>query len=549
MLVDTEVESAGCGKAAAPSSSKSRDLTACLRALLDTAQDLLAEPLRPVSENHAGYIEGVSVDTHGNVWVVGWLKRSLGHEFPVVIVDRRKYAGAMSVMCYEREDLPADAHAMIGVLQTDWRPNLESADIFLFLGEQVSAFLRAVRPLRFMDGKAVVDLIAGAQSSITEGRVRALQSLLLGAGSWLPDTARIAGFTVEASVDEILALPGFGCLVQGWVVSPAKPVSRISMRLGEKVLHPAVGSLSFRPRPDLVSVYPQAPYLLQRAGFIVALEGAISSEDLANPVLKVHFADGTSSNFSVDHKVMRRIGHAVPADEVLRLYPGLAQETFFGRFAAALTADVTAQLSQVHTVLPCEPSDRCLVAALPANYSDATLLANEIALRLSTSAAPPAVTLLADWSHERTKLPLLAEVIRARTGRSCGVFLVERADKPLWALPRILTLLGCSRFFFLAADAFPNHEAWAAAMAALGGEEPEPLALRMRDADRLAGFVWNSKAFGAWSRRGLPLGARHGDTLARQAKWLTGTAISVGGPAGVEQVLDEVDNLTMVMST
>ena len=279
------------------------DFAARLHVLMNTACDFLAEPLRPLSENHAGYIEGISVDTEGNVWIVGWILRSLGHEFAVVIADNRKTVGAVSVMCYDRDDLPANAHAMTGLLRTDWRPNPESPDIFVFVVPGMKAHLRTIRPLKLINGKAIVEHIAQVQPTVTEGRVMALQSVLLGASSWLPDTARITGFTIEASVDEILILPDFGCLVQGWVISPAKPVCGLSLRLGERVLNSIPGSLSFRPRLDLVSVYPHASHLLRRAGFVVALEGPVGIHDLANPALKIHLVDGTSSNISLDPKV------------------------------------------------------------------------------------------------------------------------------------------------------------------------------------------------------------------------------------------------------
>ena len=206
------------------------------------------------------------------------------------------------------------------------------------------------------------------------------------------------------------------------------------------------------------------------------------------------------------------------------------------------------KFSKVHTILPGEPCEVCMVAALPANPSDARLLVHDIALRLGFSSARPAVALLADWNHDRTKLPILAQVLETQTGRPCGVFVIERADKPLWALPRVLAALECRRFFFLTAGSFPDNEAWDAALAALAVDDPELHALRTRDGDGVAGFVWNSREFCSWSRSGLAVGARHTGSLADIAHWLAGTATFLDGDADTEQVLDDVDNLTMVMS-
>lgn len=521
------------------------DLRMRLKALADGVEGLLNEPLQPRSEHCCGYIETISVDPDGDVWVTGWLQESLGHEFGVVIVDRCKYVGGISMVCYDRDDLPSGTNAIIGVIQTSWCPDHNVADAFFFCGSDGKLFLRTVSPLEHLDDRGVAVRFSEVRVRITRGHVVALQSLLLGVNRWSPDTISAAGFSVEAAVDELLVLPGFGCLARGWVISPSKPISELSLRLGQRILRPAVGSLSLLPRPDLIAVYPQAPRLLDRAGFIVALEGAVSSEDLTNPILKVHFADGNSINVRVDPKAMRRMGHAVPISEALRLYPALVRETFFGRFATAMRADIVSRLRQVTVITPCTPSSRWIVAALPASYSDARLLVDEITVQVAAADRAPQVLLLADWSHDRTKLPLLAEVVTSGTGRQCGIYLIEQVDKPFWALPHILASLGCLRFFFLASNAFPNRTAWKGALAALNADDLGLRAMRMHNDDRLAGFVWLTREFEVWSRTRLPIGVRHAAGLTRKVSWLPGVAISSVGTGPADQLLEEADNFCL----
>ncbi len=527
------------------------DLRMRLKALTDSVEGLLSEPLHPRSEYCCGYIESISVDPDGDVWVIGWLHGSLGHEFGVVIVDRSKYVGGISMVCYDRDDLPAGTNGIIGVIQTGWCPDNKVADVFFFCGPDGKLFLRSASPLEHLDDRGVALRFSQVQAGITRGHVVALQSLLLGINRWSPDTVSFAGFSVEAAIDELLVLPGFGCLARGWVISPTKPISELSLRLGQRILRPAVGSLSLLPRPDLIAVYPQAPRLLDRAGFIVALEGAVTSEDLTNPILKVHFADGNSVNVRVDPRAMRRLGHAVPISEALRLYPALVRETFFGRFASTMRTDIVSRLRQVTVITPCTPSPRWLVAALPGSYSDARLLVDEITVQLAAAERAPQVLLLADWSHDRTKLPLLAEVVTSRTGRQCGIYLIEQVDKPFWALPHILALLGCLRFFFLASNAFPNRTAWKGALAALNADDQGLKAMRMQDDDRLAGFVWLTRDFDIWSRTRLPIGARHAAGLTRKVNWLPGVALSTVGLGPADQLLEEADNrcLTKLQNT
>ncbi|TDH60005.1 hypothetical protein E2C06_24330 [Dankookia rubra] len=510
--------------------------------LQDQAKELLGEPLRPQSDNFAGYIEAVTVDSAGHIWVAGWIRRSLGCQFSVVIADRQKYAGAMSVICYDRADLAPGDQAMFGIICTDWRPSSDTDEVFLFLGPELKPFLRAVRPLPKLGGELLTERFAEARLNHTQGQADALQALLLDAQNWLPKTAQIAGFTVEAAVEELLVLPGFGSLVQGWVVSPAKPVAQFSLRLGQRVLRGVPGSLSLRPRPDLATAYPRTPRLLERAGFTVVTRGVLYSEDITHPVLKVHFEDGTSVNVSIDANAVRRIGHAVPVDDVLRLYPGIAAEEFFEDFANALRADTIKRLRSVVMVKSPEQNQRYVIVAVPSHSSDAYLLADGVARHVSSEGEACSVMLMADQSCDRGQLPVLADAIEAQTGRRCGVCLVEQADKPLWALPAVLAATGAERFLFMAKDVFLDQLSWRAVLTGLKAEGDALLSLRYRDGGTPAAFVWTKKAFDAWSHTTKhPLGIRHCAGLTDKAISLPGYARTAVALLPSNRLFENVD--------
>ncbi len=523
-------------------------LLADLQRLAEEARPLQEKALRASADNLAGYIETVALDDAGRVWVMGWIRHGLPTEFPVVLADRRRHAGGMAVFCFPRADLPQDGHAFIGLVASDWKPT-PGVDLYCFPAPGLSLFLRGVKPLAVVDSRVISEHIAHALPAASAGRGKALQSLLQRAGDWSPHSPR-AGFAMKASVDRLLVLPGFGAFAEGWVLSPSKPVIDFSVRLGGKVLRGVPGSLVRRARPDISVVGGHTPLLLERAGFTVALEGELTSADLLDPLLKAHFADESSANVPVDPETVRRIGHAVPVDDVLLCYPGLAEESFFPRFAAALRQDLVASLAQVALIAPPAPALRLVVAAMPAHPSDARLLVEELALALRRCATPPAVLLLADGGTSRAELPVLARTLAEASGQRCGIALVEQADRPLWALPEVLRAAGSLHFLLLAQHAFPCRAGWDAALASLAGPEEAPQALRHAGPGGLAALRWTRAGLQHWLGHHSPaLGQAHADALLAQATPLPGSALSALAGQGGGRVLAAVDRLDATRPT
>ncbi len=522
--------------------AESTALLAGMQHLVEQARPLQEKSLRASAENLAGYIENVALDDRGRVWVMGWIRRGLPTELPVVLAERRRHAGAMAYFAFPRADLPQDAVAFIGVITSDWRPS-PAVDLYCFLAPELNLYLRGVRPLGIVDAKVIGDHVAQALPQVSAGRSKELRALLQQAGDWTPHSPR-AGFAMKASVDRVLVLPGFGAFVEGWVLSPSKPVIGFSLRLGGKVLRGVPGSLVRRARPDIAVVGGHTPLLLERAGFTMALEGPLESIDLVEPVLKAHFADDSSANVPVDPDTLRRIGHAVPVDDVLLCYPGLADEAFFPAFAAALRQDMVASLSQVSVIAAPTEALRLVVAAVPAHPSDARLMVEDLALALRRSDSPPAVLLLADPGTSRAELPVLARAVAEASGQRCGIALVEQAAKPLWALPHLLDLAGSQHFLLLAQHAFPCRAGWDAALGSLAQDEEAPHALHQSGAGGLAALRWTRTGLQHWLDNHPPaLGQAHADALLAQAVPLPGSALSAQASRGGAQVLAAIDDL------
>ncbi len=522
------------------------DLRSLLESLTQAATELVTQPLRPVSDNLAGYVESIWAERPGAVWLTGWVRRDVGQEFPVVLADRRKYAGAMALACYERADLPANAHAFVGLLQTDWQPSAETTDVFLFIGPELTQFVRSVSPLRLQDGAGFAAEFNRVQALCHAGRVGGLRGAMLSGRSWLPETAALSGATVQAAVDEILALPGFGCFIHGWLLSPTKRLVRLSVKLADRVLHSVPGSLYFLPRPDLAAAAPKMPGLLDRAGFVAVMTGMLQPEDLAAPVLKAWFSDGTSVNFLLEPQVVRRLGHAVPYEAALNFYPALMNESFFADFAGAVRDEMTGRLAASQSLGVAAQAERYIIAILPPHPSDARLMVDQLALNLRGRDPLPAVALVAEQGMARAQLPLMADWVRATTGAPCALFTVDDTSKPFLALPAILDRLGAKRFMVVGNGAFPDAAAWSGSLDTLMGAEETLAVLAATNGAALAGMVWTVDRFRAHlAKAGLPVGSTHGQAFLGMAARVAGKARMTALGGKLDQMLETVDAAAM----
>lgn len=471
------------------------------------AQTLMGTQLRPVAANLRGFIESVAVDASGILWVCGWLARDQPLEFAGLLFDGRKHPAAVSLTSFPRSDLPAQAHAVFGAILTDWRPPAGEFELYLFFGEALAFFQRGMKPVRVLAPGAAMEQFEQIRGSCDRATALPLQRMITSAESWLPETAR-AGGNAQASVDRILLVPGFGAFVEGWALSPTKRIAGFAMKFGETVLRADPLATYHKPRHDLGDTFPDIGPLIERIGFVAALRGAVDVEDAGEPILKLVFADGTSANQLVPARVMRRIGHSAAPEAVLALFPSLRHEAFFGDFARALQADAAARLGG------CEPwrvapAPRAVVLAVPADRSDAFLLAEELG---RAGIADAGLVLLAERGGIRPEILAIFAGLEASLGVPCSLFFIEDARQALRALPPALRAIGAARFLFLGPGVFLAPAGWRAALAALDTDGLQGLDLGEGQPPGADGFAWTTAGLAALLPR-LPvfLGGRHGD--------------------------------------
>ncbi len=507
------------------------DLLRHLDHLRSESTRLLDTPLQARGEFHQGFIEMAAPDETGLAWISGWMPRSLPLEFAAVLLDRRKIPAAVALTAYPREDLPPDAHAVVGVLRADWQPSGPDAELFLFFGEGLRLHLRGVTPLQVVGPPDAIRHFEGVRAKCTGALTASLMRLITSAESWVPETGNAAGFPSFAAVDRLLVLPGFGCIAGGWAMSPVKQVARFALRCGGRVLHADPSATYRRPRPDLLESFPGCGGgMTDGAGFVAVFRGPIIAAEFVDPILKVVFADGTSTNHAVPAPVLGRIGHSA-MDEVLGLLPSLPYEAFFPEFALAMGRDVAARLG---TVDPWRvaPTPHAVVVALPRDRSDLFLVLEEIRHLAGGLPAAAGFVFLAERGAARADA--LALFVGLSEGLGLGVpmslFLVDDVEQALHLAGDALAAVGADRFLFVGTGVVLSAEGWRAALAALaavGPDDPGPRVLRVtsdavasprREEDPADVFAWSAERF----RAVLPdlptfLGGRHGDNGFRAA--------------------------------
>jgi hypothetical protein len=439
---------------------------------LRAAADILAEEaLRPLPENLQGYIETVAVDTTGQVWFMGWMKRGHVQEFSAVVVERRKYAAAVAVMSYGRDDLPQDSCGIVGLISSSWRPSSATADMHVFFGNGGRFHLRSHAPLRIVTSSELVNEYEGVRDRcFGQGRAIALQRMLTALENWLPTRTAAQWFATECSIDRILLVPGLGCLVEGWVMSPMKRIEGLRLRVGASVMSADPESLYWKPRPDLLSAFPGSERMVDRAGFVGLFAGDAEPEDFADPVLKVIFQGGSSANWSINANVFRRLGHSASVEDALLFFPALQDEEFFPRFAeAAIRAERAAMNPPV--ALSIARSRRAMVFVLPEDRCDLFLLFEELAQQCRTGGGIEAVAFIAASKSNRSDALWLFREFQATHGAqhniACSLLVIDDAAQAFALLPEILRDIGANRFLFVGAGVFLRPAGWQRARQAL----------------------------------------------------------------------------------
>lgn len=501
-----------------PALASTADLELLLDDLRANASALAEQALKPLPENLQGYIETLAIDTSGQVWMVGWMRRGHLTEFAAVISERRKIPAAVAVMTYSRDDLPADACGVIGLISSTWRPTSTTSEFYMFFGGGGRFHLRANVPLRLITPtELVAEYEQVRERSLGEGRAIALQRMLTSLENWLPTRSTAQAYATETSIDRVLLVPGLGCLVEGWVISPMKRVDGLRLRIGGAIMTAAPEATYWKPRPDLLSAFPGSEALVRRAGFVGLFAGDAEPDDFAEPVFKVVFQGGTTANWAVPPKVFRRLGHSAKLEDALQFFPALLEEYFFPRFADAA---IRAQRTAINPPVPMHvmQTRRALVAVLPEDRCDLFLQFEELHHHCQPGSGIDGVAFVA--SNNRSDALWMFREFQRHHDLPCSLLAIDEAAHAFTLLPDILRAIGANRFLFLGPGVFLTDLGWRHAGQVLRGVGPDLVFFGLEsenfelreaaDAVSARAFAWTTAQFLRWSLSAAPfLGGFH----------------------------------------
>ncbi len=454
------------------------DLDLLLESLCMGAASLAEKVLRPIPEGLQGYIETLAVDPTGKVWFMGWMKKGHLHEFSAVIVERQKSPAALAVMNYGRDDLPQDCCGLVGLMSSAWRPSSATTELHLFFGSAGKFHLKSHAPLRIIPVAELVAEYEGVRDRcFGDSRTVVLQRMLASLKNWIPTRSIAQNFATDMSVDRILLVPGLGCLVEGWVMSPIKRVEALRLRVGGAVMLADPDSLYWKPRPDLLAAFPGAAAMIARAGFVGLFTGDAEPEDFSEPTLKIIFQGAHSTNAAIAPAVFRRLGHSATLEDALQFFPALKEEVFFPRFAAAA---IRAERSAMNAPVPLSivRARAVLVVVLPEDRCDLFLFFEDLAeqCRGPSAAARPdmeavagrcgieAIAFVASSRHNRSDALWLFRDFKSAYGEpngiACSLLVIDDTAHAFALLPDLLREIGASRFVFASSGVFLNREGW-----------------------------------------------------------------------------------------
>lgn len=517
--------------------SKADQLRARLSLMRTESESVRAMPLRPVAENEIGHIDALHLEGQGLVWFIGWIARGSDTEFPAVIVDRQKFAAGVAALMYERSDLASRYVGVIGAIDTSWAPPAQSGDFFVYVGQKARRHLRATPATKLLGAEEFLTLYRQAEAVASRGNASAMSSLLTVGDNWLPGSAAAAGMAADASLDRLFMVPGFGCILEGWSVSPAKRVQTFQLKVGDCVLAADDDATHFRSRPDLASV-GGGPADLSRAGFVAVLRGDVPNAAMGPHLLRVFYDDGTSVVKRLDPKLLRQLDCMTDSTEILRLYPSLRHERCYPFLRDAVERQHAVRVRWPVTIAV-NPAKRLVVLTLPSESANVRLCFDHVARLQKYADRNIGICLIARRTVNLSQARLLFEEFRELAPIPLSLVCVEDEFDGFAALPFVLSKLEADRFVYVDAGYILTQSGWRDAIEALGLHGHAIRFFQIIDdagfPDRIHGalsaacFQWTSAAFLQWlssARRfvrgvfqdnGLPAPASERDMLAAAA--------------------------------
>jgi hypothetical protein len=303
-------------------------------------------PLRMREDHSRGYIEAICADDQASslFWFTGWTNLPSLTDEPVVVVDKQKFAAALSIVTYARDDLSGQARGLVGVMLSNWRPLAISKPV-IFFGTDGSSFLRSADDLRWATKTDIAIQLEQTRKQHPIGKALDLLSLLRSAPSWPAGPTH--GKNVHTAIDKILIYPEFGCFVTGWVISYIYPVTGFALKIGDARFAMDRSSLIWKARDDLREPFPDATRLLPRAGFCCFFAGQPDMRMLEEPRIKILLENGEFVVVTAPVTAVRVLGYSDKLDVLLDLYPAIRRQAFFEGLQERIVEDWRARAQNV----------------------------------------------------------------------------------------------------------------------------------------------------------------------------------------------------------
>jgi hypothetical protein len=491
------------------------DLFDRLGVLRNAAEATADQPLRAAAAKEIGYVELLSIDGGGVVWVQGWMLRATVVDSPAVIVDGSKEPAAFAATFFERDDLDSLRCGFVGALFSAWTPTSSTTPV-IFLKTRELMFLRCVSPPRIMKHEEFAGSFRKLSARCHTGPTAALVRLMDNPDSWTPMESQ-----TQTAIERALIIPGFGCIIGGWALNPLHTPNRFSLRFGTTILNADEDSIVFSARPDLAAAAAGCDELLTRAGFVAVLRGNVNPREIDRPVLKIIYEGGMTTRHAIEPGVFRSVGTAASPETILSFYPSLYSEPFFEELALALR-NADRSHADAWRFLASTPCTRAVVSVLSGSRSSAYLLSEQLRVHCADQKSV-GVVLIADQGAIRSDaLSLRASLVR-ESGISCSLVSAQRPTQALYALDSVLEALGCERFVFLGPGIFLTESGWESAFEYLHAADQfgcffavnDPAAESTESDESMqcaAAFGWRREALSSWLRSAPAiLGGHAGD--------------------------------------
>jgi hypothetical protein len=326
----------------------------------------------------------------------------------------------------------------------------------------------------------------------------------------------------ECAIDRLLVIPGFGCMMEGWVLSPQQPVVDFRLRLGGAAFTARPDATYRKARPDLLSAFPRAEYLIANAGFVALLTSDAKPAGAGTPIVQLVYADGSTASIELPPTLPRLLGHTATAAEALRFFPSLAAESFFGQFADAVVAAERARRT-APVAVSLNPSRHAFIHVLPDERSDLFLTFEFIAAACRENLVD-GLTLIAATNTTRAAAPWHLRDLLASHQIPASLLTLPDTRQSFAALPDILRVTGVKRFAYVDASLFLPLAAYRRAAEYLRGAARQPLFLGLcpdsfanpadDDVPTSRCFAWTTQGFSRWAETAPTfLGGHYRDNL------------------------------------